>query len=160
MVYDISYKFNLVDIGTSAAFSYLLLQDISEMVIFTIGSGSLLWSLWGIQKLSRNSITRFRCSFSRAFQIIKNCWNIIFHFRIFIHLYIFYHVQHLSWSNLHTLYARVYAEIPSVRWGTTLKMVTSYWVDPENGDLSLLSSSSDKWDLSVGWEMLRSDLNK
>ena len=41
MVYDISYNFNLVDIGTSAAFSYLLLQDISEMVIFIIGSGSL-----------------------------------------------------------------------------------------------------------------------
>ena len=89
MVYDISYKFNLVDIGTSATFSYLLVQDISEMVIFTIGSGSLFWSLWGIQKFSRNSIIRFRCSVSRAFHIIKNYWNIIFHFSD-IHTFIYF----------------------------------------------------------------------
>ena len=41
MVYDISLDLNLVDIWISAAFCYLLLQDISKMAIFTIASASL-----------------------------------------------------------------------------------------------------------------------
>ena len=89
MVYDISLELNLVDIWVSAAFSYRLWQDILKMAIFTIASASLFWSLRRIQKFSGNSIIRFRCSFSRAFHIIKTYCNIIFHFWD-IHTFIYF----------------------------------------------------------------------
>ena len=89
MVYDISLELNIVDIWVSAAFCYLLLQDILKMAIFTIASASPFLILETYAKIFNNSIIRFRCSFSRAFHIIKNYWNIIFKF-LDIHTFIYF----------------------------------------------------------------------